>query len=170
MVTPLTRMQATPAIDMREKRAPTRRQAWPLWMRPSASRKQGMPPIQIAAPNWCRPSTSRSGVRLSSRAAACVVRVAAASSITVSTSSGATGARWPRANRVSAISAAAAVFTMPATAKCAPSTSPSDRSTVPINTALCSPTVANSQTSSATALQAASRAQLRPMLSPAEPS
>ena len=32
-------------------------------MRLSASRKQGMPPIQIAAPNWCRNSTSSSGVR-----------------------------------------------------------------------------------------------------------
>ena len=57
-----------------------------------------MPPIQIAAPNWCRHSTSSSGARSSSRAAACVVRVAAASSIAVSASSGATGARWPGAN------------------------------------------------------------------------
>ena len=117
MMMPLTTMQATPAIDMREKRAPIRRQAWPFWMRLSASRKQGMPPIQIAAPNWCRNSTSSSGVRLSSRAAACVVSVAAASSIAASASSGAIGARWPSANSVSAISAAAAIFTKPATAK-----------------------------------------------------
>ena len=81
MAMPLTRMQATPAIDMREKRAPTSRHAAPSCTRASASRKHGMPPIQIAAPNWCRPSTTSSGARSSSRAAACVVSVAAASSI-----------------------------------------------------------------------------------------
>ena len=81
MVMPLTRMQATPAIDMRENRAPTSRQAGAVCDAASASRKQGMPPIQIAAPNWCRHSTTSSGARLSSRAAAWVVSVAAASSI-----------------------------------------------------------------------------------------
>ena len=65
-----------------------------------------MPPIQIAAPNWCRNSTSSSGVRLSSRAAAWVVSVAAANSITQARSAD-DGARCPSANRVSAISAAA---------------------------------------------------------------
>ena len=63
MVRPLTTMQATPAIDMRENRAPIMRQDCAFWTRLSASRKQGMPPIQIAAPNWCRNSTSSSGVR-----------------------------------------------------------------------------------------------------------
>ena len=63
MVRPLTTMQATPAIDMRENRAPIMRQDCAFWTRLSASRKQGMPPIQIAAPNWCRNPTSSSGVR-----------------------------------------------------------------------------------------------------------
>ena len=48
---PLTRMQATPAIDMREKRAPISRHEAPSRTRASASRKHGMPPIQMAAPS-----------------------------------------------------------------------------------------------------------------------
>ncbi len=70
---PLSRMQATPAIDMREKRAPTSRKAVPSRTRARTSRKHGIPPIQIAAPSWCRPSTSRRPPRWSRRAAAWVV-------------------------------------------------------------------------------------------------
>ena len=44
-------MQATPAIDMLENRAPTARQAIPSCTRASAETKAGMPPIQIAAPS-----------------------------------------------------------------------------------------------------------------------
>ena len=92
---PLTRMQATPAIDMREKRAPTRRNAAPSRTRASASRKHGRPPIQIAAPSWCRPSTASKPPRLSRRAAAWVVRVAAASSMPVSSKQRHRPARGP---------------------------------------------------------------------------
>ncbi len=60
-------------------------------------------------------------------------------------------------NRITAISAAAAIFTMPATAKSARSTSGIDRSTVPTSTAVCNAIVAASQTTSATALHAAMR-------------
>ena len=63
-------MQATPAMDMRENRAPTRRQDAPSFTRASAIRKAGMPPTQIAAPNWCSASTASSGRLLSMRAAA----------------------------------------------------------------------------------------------------
>ncbi len=44
-------MLATPIIDMREKRAPTKRQPSASCSVASASTKQGMAPIQIAAPN-----------------------------------------------------------------------------------------------------------------------
>ena len=63
MVRPLTTMQATPAIDMRENRAPIILHDCAFSTRLIATRKHGMPPIQIAAPNWCRNPTSRSGVR-----------------------------------------------------------------------------------------------------------
>ena len=64
-----------------------------LWTRARAIRKHGMPPIQMAAPNWCRKLTSNSGVRCPSRAAACVVSVAAASSMTQAPAT----APWARA-------------------------------------------------------------------------
>ena len=73
-------MQATPAMDMRENRPPTRRSAPPSRNRASAMTKHGMPPIQMAAPSWCSASTPSSSALSDSRAAACVVSVAAASS------------------------------------------------------------------------------------------
>ena len=73
-------MQATPAIDMRENRAPTRRHARPSFTRLSASMKQGSPPTQMAAPSWCNASTPSKAVLSCMRAAAWVDKVAAASS------------------------------------------------------------------------------------------
>jgi hypothetical protein len=68
MVMPESRMQATPAMDMREKRPPSRRNASVSRRRPSAMTKHGMPPIQMAAPSWCSPSTASSMARSFSRA------------------------------------------------------------------------------------------------------
>ena len=79
------------------------------------------------------------------------------------------GARGPSANSVNAISAAAVVFTSPATAKFACSVSASERSTVPTSTADCSATVAASHTTSARALHAAMAMQARSMPCPAGP-
>ena len=44
-------MQATPAIDIRENRAPTASQPVRSCTVPKAETKAGMPPIQIAAPS-----------------------------------------------------------------------------------------------------------------------
>jgi hypothetical protein len=87
MALPDSRIHATPAIDMRENRAPTRRHAEPSLTRASAMMKHGMPPIQIAAPSWCNASTPSSGRLYSMRAAAWVDSVAAASSTAPSASS-----------------------------------------------------------------------------------
>ncbi len=168
MVAPDPTMQTTPSIEMRENRSPISRQQAPSCTRASAETKQGMPPIQIAAPNWCSPSTASSNGRSVSRAAAWVVSVAAASSTRPAASSSDAGARRPASSSASNTTAAP-IFTSPATAKLAPSTLASGRSSVPISTAHSSPTVATSQTISATAPQAAMRMVSRRIAAPAGP-
>ncbi len=155
-------MHATPAIDMRENRAPTSRSAPPSFRRASAITKHGMPPIQMAAPNWCSASTPSSSALSDSRAAACVVSVAAASSTAPAPSS--QGAAAPR-HSSSASTQAATALMIPATAKLALSTLPTGRSTVVTSTAVCSATFTASTPTSATALQAA-MAAVRPTTGP----
>ncbi len=170
MVVPLTRMQTTPTIDMRENRDPTSRSPIPSRTPARASRKHGMPPIQIAAPSWCSPSTASNAPRLSRRAAAWVVKVAAASSIRPSASSGGTGARSRQPSSTKAMAAAAAVLTRPATANSAVNTWRSGSSMVSASTAACNATVATSDTSRATAAYPATRAVPVTIRGPARPS
>ena len=149
-----TRMQATPTMLMRENRAPTRRNAAPSRSRPSAITKHGIPPTHTAAPRMCSALAANSTPSPDSRATACVVMAAATTTTATRPSSGAAGT-GRRVNRHPASTAAAPIFTSPATAKPAPSTPRIGSPSVSISTADCIATVSSSHATSATALQPA---------------
>ncbi len=167
MTAPETMMQPTPTIDMREKRAPTARQPMPSLMCERASTNAGMPPIQIAAPSWCSASTASSGARSESRAIACVVRVAAASTTSPAVSSTRVGARGPLPSNTTASTSAAPILTRLACANSAPSTCPHVRSTVETSTEPCISKVSASPPISARAEKPATRAVPRMIAGPA---
>ncbi len=160
-------MQATPSMDMREKRAPTIRQSDAVPIRASAEIKAGMPPIQMAAPSWCRKLTPSRMARSPSRAAAWVVSVAATSTTAAAASNSGAWARGPARNSATTSTRAAAIFTRPASAKLAPMALCTGRSMVPTRTETSSAMVAASQATRRTALQAAMRAASRRIAGPA---
>ena len=102
------------------------------------------------------PRRRSNGTRSSSRAAACVVNVAAASSISASASNRGTAldGRGRQQQRHSA--GWPTIFTIPASGEFGVQHVAMPISSVPINTAACNATVAASESARATALQAAS--------------
>jgi len=96
--------------------------------------------------------------RSSRRAAAWVVMVAAISSMRLAARRSGREAVVPRLNSEMAITAPAAILTMPAMAELAPRASSRLRSTVAVSTAACRAMVSPSQTISPTADHAAMRA------------
>ena len=159
----------TPAMDRRENRAPTMRNAVGSRTRESAAVKAGMPPIQTAAPSWCSALTASSGSRSSNRAAAWVVAVAAARMSKASATSGAAGASRPRSRSSAASSAAAAMRTRPASDESAPSVAIAGRCSVPARIAVCIARMTASVTASPAAPQIAARTVARSMGRPARP-
>ena len=173
MVTPLTRMQATPTIDMREKRAPTRRQAAPSWMRLQRQQEAGNAAdpdrraelVQDLHHQQRRAVVEpRGGVR-GQRRGGQFDRARA-------TSSGAAGARWPRVNSRARDQRGSGGLHQAGDGEVARrARRRRDRSTVPTSTAVCSATVAASHTSSATRAPGGdARARRARCAAPAEPS